>query len=98
MLRLLKWILLKMNLQKLIYPVHFLTRFKENLVNFQREIEILEKVDHVSFPNSIDQIPPQFYNLTINFLFSKPNIVKFFESFEDEDFIWIVLELVDRGE
>ncbi|EGG06528.1 uncharacterized protein MELLADRAFT_106638 [Melampsora larici-populina 98AG31] len=45
----------------------------QNLVNFQREIEILEKVDH-------------------------PNIVKFFESFEDEEFIWIVLELVDGGE
>ncbi|KAH9813570.1 kinase-like domain-containing protein [Melampsora americana] len=45
----------------------------QNLVNFQREIEILKKVNH-------------------------PNIVKFFESFEDSDFIWIVLELVDGGE
>ncbi|KAI8446862.1 kinase-like domain-containing protein [Phakopsora pachyrhizi] len=45
----------------------------KNMINFEREIEILKSISH-------------------------PNIVKFYDSYQDENLIWIVLELVDGGE
>lgn len=75
----------------------------ENLINFQREVAILEKVNHVSFVSSHHtcacwNVPPSLFLLCLSIGIDQPNIVKFYESREDDEYIWIVLELVDGGE
>lgn len=43
-------------------------------------------------------MPPSLFLLCLSIGIDQPNIVKFYESREDDEYIWIVLELVDGGE